>query len=317
MLVELGLRQRRDAVERWHRRMIGARPRRRGSGAALGLLGIASLGILFSLRPADPALADPVREARLEAAIGHQAAAADAELAALLTALQGALDEARDGAVATVGGEELPGGRFTAAAAAAAGAAPLLGAARDDLGQLAALLAARPGASAPALDLSADDLAALGAMLRSTAASADAFAGMRLATERVLSALHDALAALDDDDPTAAAAAVRQGTSALDEVRVWTDRLPTLKLWTDTSGALLDALARLAEARSAGDASEAEAASRAYATAAGGASVADRARALVISESGGEVTASALADAVDAVRAVEAARAAVADLVHP
>jgi hypothetical protein len=297
--------------------MIGARPRRRGSGAALGLLGIASLGILFSLRPADPALADPVREARLEAAIGHQAAVADAALAALLTALKGALDEARGGAAATVGGEVLPGARFMAAASGVDGAGPLLGAARNDLGQLTALLAARPGAMAPPLDLSADDLAALGAMLRSTAASADAFAGMRLATERVLDALHDALAALDRDDPSAAAAAVREGMAALEMVRAWTERFPTLKLWTDTSGALLDALGQLAEARSAGNVSEAEVASRAYAKAAEGASVADRARALVISESGGEVSASALADAVDAVRAVEAGRAAIADLVHP
>ena len=297
--------------------MIGARPRRRVSGVALGLAAIASLGILFSLRPADPALADPVREARLEAAIGHQAAVADAALAALLTALQGALDEARGGAAGTVGGEELPGARFTAAANGVDDAGPLLGAARKDLGQLTALLAARPGATAPALDLSTDDLAALAATLRSTATSADAFAGMRRSTERVLNALHDALAALDRDDPSAAAAAVREGTAALEKVRAWTERFPTLKLWSDTSGALLDALGRLAEARSAGNVSEAEAASLAYAKAAEGASVADRARALVISESGGEVSASALADAVDAVRAVEAARAAIADLVHP
>lgn len=284
---------------------------------ALGLLGIACLGILFSLRPADPGLADPVREARLEAAIGHQAEVADAALAALLKALQEALDEARAGAAATISREELPGARFIAAATAVEGADPLLEAARDDLSELAALLAARPGATAPELDLSAADLAALAAALRSTRASADAFAGMRMATERVLNALHDALAALDGDDPSAAAGAVRQGTAALDEVRAWTGRLPTLKIWTDTSGALLDALGRLAEARSDGTLSEAEAASRAYAKAAEGASVADRARALVISESGGEVSASALADAVAAVRAVEAARVVIADLVHP
>ncbi|HET8586452.1 MAG TPA: hypothetical protein VFM74_01120, partial [Candidatus Limnocylindria bacterium] len=108
-----------------------------------GALAPLVLGLLFCLRPADPAIADPATAARLDADISAQAAAADTALHRLATEVEQAIDAGRAGAAATASGDVEPGPRLDAAADRLQAAAAPLDAAQRALAQLAGLLAAR------------------------------------------------------------------------------------------------------------------------------------------------------------------------------
>jgi hypothetical protein len=282
---------------------------RRPTSASLAVGAVLLLGLLFSLRPADPALANPAEAARQHAALLAQASRTADALQRLEDQLRTALDAARDGAVAVVGGEDPPGPRFLAAADAAAAAAEPLRDAHATLEELRGL-ASLSGASDPAsLALARSDLTGLEAQLRATAAAGEQFAAFRRDTEEVLDRMRDALAATDASDPRSALAAANDGEERLTAVRPWEAQMSTLSVWTGTADRILSALADLARATIAHDAAAAAAARSAYEAAASGASRADRARAIAISEGAGKVSAPALEALADAMEQVQRAKA--------
>jgi hypothetical protein len=296
--------------------MIGIRGLRPRLGVPLGVGSALVLGMLFALRPADPAAADPPTAARLAADIAAQADRADASLRRLAAQLDEAIDAARSGAAATVSGDEQPDVQLSLAAERLDAAGAPLRDSRQALAQLAGLLAARPSSPAPALSLTVDDLDAVAGQLRATGSAADAFAAMRHGTADVLARLQETLVALDHGEASAARAAAEAGLRELDGIRSWEARLDTISLWIDTTDALLRSLRDVAGAQLAHDPDAGATARRAYATATATASRADLARAIAISEGGGDVTSAALAAAAALAERVDAAIATLAPLVH-
>jgi hypothetical protein len=295
--------------------MIGNRGRDLRLGVPLGVGAALVLGLLFALRPADPAAADPAVASRLAAQIVDRARQADAALHRLAAQLDQAIDAARSGAAATVNGDEEPGQQLSAGADSLAAASVPLGDSRRALAQLGDLLAAE-GTSPPSLALTVDDLDGVAAQLRATAPAADAFAAMRHATADVLARLQQVLLALDRGEATVAREAAAAGLAQLAGIRSWEARLDTISVWIDTTDALLASLRDVADAQLAHDVVAERAARRAYAAAAASASRADRARAIAISEGGGDVTSAALAATAALAERVDAAIAALAPLVH-
>jgi hypothetical protein len=289
------------------------------TSATLAVGAVLLLGLLFSLRPADPALANPAEAAHQHAALVAQASRTADALQRLEDQLRTALDAARDGAAAVVGGEDPPGPRFLAAAdaaaadAVAAAAEPLRDAhaALENLRGLSSLTRASDPAS---LALTRSDLTGLEQQLRATAAAGDQFAAFRRDTEQVLDRMRVALAATEAADPRSALAAANDGEERLRAVRPWEAQMSTLSVWTDTVDGILSALADLARATTAHDAAAAASARSAYEAAAAGASRADRARAIAISEGAGKVSAPALEGLADAMERVQRARAGVSSL---
>jgi hypothetical protein len=297
--------------------MIGNGTGRRRAGVPLGVCTALLLGGLFSLRPADPLLADPPRAAQFQAELASAAATAQSALDRLAGALRSALDEARRGAAATVAGDDVPGAHLTAAAERFMSATRPMAGGQAALVHLAALLAARPATPAPSLSVSAGELTSVAGQLRAAASAADAFREMRQSSRAVLDGLRATLVALEAGDARGALAAAKRGSASLDAVRAWPGRIDTLPVWVDTSDRLLRALAELAEARIDGDASAAATAAERYAMAARDAERADRAWAIALAEGGGAVTSPALSAAADTLGRVEATDAQLAPLVHP
>ncbi len=280
-------------------------------------LGIAAALVLGGILALHPAGVGPVASAAHRADLVARGRAAHDALGALTLALDGALQEARLGAAATVSGDDPPGTHIRAAADRLEASEPAADRVAAALASLRGELAIDGRRDPPELRLTAADLSSISAQLRAAAAPADAFAEMRMSTHAVLTQLGAALVALGRNDLAAATASLDGADSALAVVRAWPGKLATLPLWITTAGKLLAALHDVADARATGDAVAEARSFAAYRAATDDATQADRALAIALAEGGGGISQVPMARLADALAKVQAASAAVAPLVHP
>jgi hypothetical protein len=130
----------------------------------------------------------------------------------------------------------------------------------------------------------------------------------------VLSALSDALAALDDDRAEAALNFLAGASAPLELLRAWPDPPVTLALWLTTTDGLLEAVRAMASATLADDPAAAAKAAADYQRAAEAARGADVSLALALSEGGAAVTAIPLRRLADGLADVAALREAIATI---
>lgn len=247
--------------------------------------------ILFVPRSADPALADPPRQAGRVMALDDAAQRAVEELDGLAAVVAAAVAEARQGSARIVSGDDPPEPPLEAAAAVLAGGVGELRAAQTAVASLAGTLASvRPGQALPSLSVSEADLLGIADQLRAAAEAATPFVARRRAAAATLEELGRGLAALEANDPAAAQAAIERAATAREEVAGWEEPPAALIVWLNTTDAMLSAVRDIAEAVAAGDAEAASVASEAYAQAAEQAGGADRALALSIAEAGSALT---------------------------
>jgi len=273
------------------------------------------LGLLFGARSADSRVADPLRVALLTDEAAVHVRAADAALEAGENLMRGAIDEARRGQAAVVGGPEDPTAALEAAGLGFEAAARPLADAHAALVRLRwTLRAIDPQETSPQLGLLPADLVAVGAQWLAAALPSAALSDMRRQAESTLEALDDGLAALDDDDPSAALGAMDRAIGYLEQVRDFQLRdvdgqeVSTLGYWVDTVDALIDATRGIALAAQAGDAAALAAAQAAYDAASTNASRADQALTIALGEAATGITGPASTSSADALRAVRAAR---------
>ncbi|HTE66484.1 MAG TPA: hypothetical protein VK736_09530, partial [Candidatus Binatia bacterium] len=233
--------------------------------------------------------------------------------------LEAAIDAARRGAALIVSGDEPPAPPLIEAAA-------ILESSRDAVAEAVlattrlrgTLACARPGAPPLAHDGAVpDQVVSIAVQLRATAAEAEPFVTRRWAADATLTALSNALDALDGDDPEAALAALDDADAALELVAAWEEPPPSLGYWLETTGELLSAARAIAEATLAEDLPAAATAAEAYRAAAAKARDADRALALAIAEAGSALTVVPLRRLADAVAELATLRADVAAVVEP
>ena len=288
-----------------------------GRPVLIGLGAVLLLGAVFSQRSPDARIADPARVAGIQETATHDRQAAATALGSLSAALQVALDEGRQGAALTVQTGAQPGSHLALAGERLERAEPLVTAARQALVRLAGDLELLGIGDPPVLDLAAGNLGSIGAQLSGSAAAADAFRSMHLATRTTLEAIAAAISALDAKDVTGALADVDHAEASLATVRAWGGALDTLPVWIDTVGRLAAAVRQLVQATRDHDLAAAEAAAALYRSAAAEANRADLALAIAVAEGGGSVSATPLASAANALRAVDAAVGDVDELVVP
>jgi hypothetical protein len=287
------------------------------SGLLLGVLAAIALGAVLSQRPADAAASDPPRREARRQALASVALAADAELERLEAALQEAIDRGRQASALTVAGEERPSPAYEVAASAVESAAAPASAAGDVVAELRAVQAAAGGLGAEVpVGASAVDLLGIASQLREAAPAADEFVELRLASARTLSALDEALASLEAEEPDAALEALDAAADARTRVAGWEEPPAVLPVWLETTGRVIDAARDIARATLDGDLARAESAVAAYRMAIDGARQADVALALAISETGAGVAVTPLRRLADAAAATAAQRAAVASVLQ-
>lgn len=267
-----------------------------------------AVGIGFGLRSADAARADPSGAFARAQLMADAAEAADVALARLGAELDRAREHARRGTALTVAGDA-PAPELTSAADLLAGASDEADAARRGLLALRGIAAAiQPGVTTPALSYGGTDLELIAGQLRSSAAAATLFVERRHATQAVVDALAEALAALERDDPTAALDELAKAGAPLALLEDWEERSPLLRYWMMISVDLLDAAHDIATATLSDDLAAVKAAGERYAEAAALARGADNALALTLSEEGAAISATplrrlaAVADEVDDAR---------------
>jgi hypothetical protein len=292
--------------------MIGGRLRRAPLAALVSILVV---GLCLGLRAADPASADPPAAAARAARLAEVAESADMALGRLSEVLEATVQDARSGAALTVAGDDPPAPPLIAAAERLEGGTDVADQAQSALRLLVATAAATaPAAALPPLNVNREAIASIASQLRAAADAANAFVERRHATDRVLRALADALAALERDDPRSAIDLVAGADAPLQLVRVWPSPPVTLALWLTTTAELLAAVRAVATATLAGDSSaEREAAAR-YTEAARAARGADVSLALSLSEGGAAVTAMPLRRLTDGLAELGALREAIAPL---
>jgi hypothetical protein len=238
------------------------------------------------------------------AALRDEAADASARLDALIVQLQAALDAGRRGSALVIDGDASPRPDLEDAARILDGASDeasrATAAAERVNGTLAAVAPHRgPLPAGPTSAL----LPGIAGQFTDAAEAAGPFVARRHATAATLEALGDALAALDEDDPRAALAALDRAEEALGTVRDWEEAPTVLPFWLDTTAQLIAAARRIAVASLAGDAQAVARAAGRYARAAAEAKRADTALAIAIAESGSSLASTPLqllADALDA-----------------
>jgi hypothetical protein len=268
--------------------MIGGAARRRAVTAIVIALGV---GIGLGLRSADPSQADPLAAAARLQSMAAAAAAADDALAQLSSVLAAALDHARRGAALTVAGVRAPAPELAAAADQLTAGADTADAVRRALAALAGTAASvTPGREVPALPYSGPELLLMAAQLNASAQAATLFVERRHAAEAVVSALGDAVAALERDQPAAALRSLDAATAPLALLEGWHDRPALLGYWMTIAGNLLDAARGIATATIDGNPSALQAAAARYAAASTTARGADNALAVSIAEEGSAVS---------------------------
>ncbi|MGZ8480941.1 MAG: hypothetical protein ACXWWO_00620 [Candidatus Limnocylindria bacterium] len=278
--------------------MIGTRAI---ASAAGSILVLASLGA----RGPDPAAS---RQAE-ELVRGRAQVALDA-LDRLASALEPALEAAREGSALAVQGDEAPGPRLEAAAEAVEGAAtPADHAQRATAALDGALRARDPEATTLRSVVQTDALAAVAAERRPAATDADAVAEMRRRSSTALEAIDRSLATMVDGRYEAARvelAAARVAHDALVGAGGSSDALP---VWLAATGAMITLVTTLIDATETDDTEAAAAASAEFAALAEDAAMADRALQIAISEGADSATRPAVARLAGALTAIGELRA--------
>jgi hypothetical protein len=277
-----------------------------------GYLGVLLLASVLAARPAAADEADPPTAAGRLAVLQAAADMADKGLEAMIAQLQEAVDAGRHGSALTVAGDQAPAPDFEAAAAAAARAADLAIGVERTAASLDAMLAA----VAPSFGRLPDGpqavaVEAFGLQMTAAAEASGPFVVRRHAADDTLAALTDALAALNQDDASAALRALDRADAARAVVAAWQEPPGVLPYWLDTTGGMLAAARRIADATIAGDRQAAARAGRAYRRAAEQAGRADTALALAMTESGSGLASVALHGLADALANAIAQRNAV------
>ena len=244
------------------------------------------LGAVLAARPALAAAADPPIAAARHATLRDVASAADRALDDLIAQLKVAIDGGRRGSALIQDGDQDPGPAFDEAASATRSAATLADRAADATERLDAVLRSVESAGGPLPPGPSSSLAAIAEQLTTSGAAGGSFVERRLAATATLTALAEALGALDDDDPGAALAALDRADASLATVAEWPAPPTVLPLWLETTGAMLEAARGIAGATIAQDPKAAEAAANAYRRAAEEARRADTALAIAIAEAG-------------------------------
>ena len=289
-----------------------------GRRAATNAIVVAlAVGLGFGLRSPDASRADSPGEAARLASLWSAIAAADGALERLAALLEDAIDHARRGSARTVAGEAPEPELSAAADIALAGADTANGARRAliDLGGTAAAVA--PGTSVGAISFDGTEVQLIAAQLTASAEAATLFVERRHATEAVVEALADGLAALDRDDPRAALESLAAAEAPLALLAAWAERPPLLRHWMAISGDLLDAARDIATATIDRDPVAVEEAAERYATASEAAQGADNALAFALSEAGSAVSATPLQRLARAAGEVGELRAALLSLPQP
>jgi len=279
------------------------------------VLAVAAAGLCFGLRSGDPAAADPPVQAARAAWLRASASAADASLADLAVLLEAAVADGRRGAALAVAGTDPPGPPLEAAAARLEQGTDAVDAAQRARDSVAGVVqAVGPTLGVP--ELAADRAAVLGiaTQLRAAAGAATVFVGRRHASEAVLQALSDAIAALARDDPRAALDKVDQARSALDPLTNWSQPPGALVVWLQTTNELIDATAAIAAATVVHDARALAEARARYAEASQAARQADAALAIALAEGGAAATDVPLRRLAELLASVAEVRAALAPL---
>jgi hypothetical protein len=295
--------------------MIGGRVR----GATLaGVLLILLLALLFGLRPADPASADPSTAAARAAWLDGTARTAQSDLRRLAELLEAAVHDARSGGALTVAGDDPPAPPLNAAADRLDGGLQVAHDAELAITILRGTAAAvDPGLELPPSSMNRAALSSIAGQLRAAADAATSFVARRHATDAVLGDLGDALAALDRDQPQAALDSLARAAAPLELVRTWPSPPITLALWLTTTDALLAAVREMADASIADDPAAAEKAAADYAKAAEAARGADVSLALALSEGGAAVTAIPLRRLADGLADITALQESIGPLAGP
>jgi len=284
--------------------MIGTR----ASAAALTTL----VAVVLGFGPGAPRPEVALEAHRL---VGERLEVADVELAALAAMLDDALETARSGAAAVLGGTEPPGPRLIEAGRMLTDAVADAQRAADAVAALeSAGRAASPDVEPLPAGVDPTDLGSIGVQLGGTATAADVFAAMRLRAARVAATLDEALAALTDDDLDAADAAVAAARADHAAVAGWDAGFPTLPIWVETADATIGAVERLLDGVRRGDDDAAREAAADFAALSDDATDADRALQIAMSEGAGSVTAAPLSRLVRAIEALGDQRATVARL---
>jgi len=174
-----------------------------------------------------------------------------------------------------------------------------------------------PGREVATLPYGGPELLLIAAQLNVSAPAATLFVERRHASEAVVSALGDAAAALDRDQPAAALASLDAAAAPLALLQDWRDRPPLLGYWMTIAGDLLDAARGIATATIAGNPAAQQAAAARYAAASKTARGADNALAVTIAEEGSAVTSIPLRRLAMAVREAVDLRPALQTLMHP
>jgi hypothetical protein len=292
--------------------MIGGR-----RAATTAIVVALAVGIGFGLRSPDASRADAPGEAARLASLRSGVAAADGALERLEAVLGNAIDHARRGTARTVAGEE-PEPELTAAAEVALAGADTANAARRALRDLVGVASAvAPGTSVAAISFDGTELQLIAAQLTASAEAATVFVERRHATEAVVEALADGLAALDRDDPRGALESLAAAEAPLAALAAWAERPPLLRHWMTVSGDLLDAARDIATAAIDRDPVALEVAAERYATASEAAQGADNALAFALSEAGSAVSATPLQRLARAAGEVGDLRAALQSLPQP
>ena len=286
--------------------MIGPRP-------AIGMLAAIALGLLLALRPGAADRASPATEAERAGHAADTARDAIAALDRLAGVVDRAIGDARTGSALVISGSESPGPRLEAAATALETGSGIGAAAVEAVRDLAATLhAASPEAAAPQLVLGPADLLSIASQLRQSAEAAGPFVERRRAAEATLQSMATAIAALSADQPAEAMRAIAAARTTRAVVAAWRGASPELAVWLNTTGEMLAAGQRIADALVADDADAAAAGGEAYRVAADHAAAADRALALSIAEVGSAITATPLRRLATVSQAIGDARAATA-----
>lgn len=286
-------------------------------GTWAGLVGALALGALLAVRPAEAPHADPALEAARQRALAERAAAAEGALLVLAGELEPSRAAAREGASLVVDGDRPPQPHLEEAAALIAAAGPEADAAVDALERLRGTAASvRPGLDVPRL-AGGPELLQVAGQLREAAEASGPFLERRLAAQRTLERLEDALAALRASQVATAEEALDDARRARATLAAWEPQPVTLPLWLQTTRRLIAAADAIAEAALAGDEAAVRAAARRYAAAAEEARRADVSLALTLSEAGAGLTVTPLRRLADELAAVAEARAVVASLLQP
>jgi hypothetical protein len=146
-----------------------------------------------------------------------------------------------------------------------------------------------PRSVVPALGYDTSELLLIASQLRDSAEASTLFVERRHATETIVQALADALAALKASHPGAALSALDDMRSPMLLLEAWTNRPPLMQYWMTVTGDLLGAARQIALATLDGDKAAVAAAAARYAEASKAARGADNALSVSLAEEGAAV----------------------------